>query len=46
MTSQLAGKRILIVEDDPIISETLANLMTAEGAQIIGPVATADPRSR
>jgi len=42
MTSQLAGKRILIVEDDPIISENLANQMTAEGAQVIGPVATAD----
>jgi DNA-binding NtrC family response regulator len=40
MTHQLAGKHILIVEDDPIISENLAFEFAAEGAEVIGPVAT------
>jgi DNA-binding response OmpR family regulator len=42
MTSQLAGKRILIIEDEPAIAGHLAFQMTAEGAEVIGPVASAD----
>jgi hypothetical protein len=42
MTGQLAGKRILIVEGEPMIAENLAYQMTIEGAEVIGPVATAE----
>jgi DNA-binding response OmpR family regulator len=40
MTNQLAGKRILIVEDEQMIAEYLAYEMNAEGAEVIGPVAS------
>jgi DNA-binding response OmpR family regulator len=40
MTSRLAGKRILIVEDEPLIAENLAFELAAAGAQVIGRVAT------
>jgi PAS domain S-box-containing protein len=40
MKDQLAGKRILIVEDDSAIAENLAFEITAEGGKVIGPVAT------
>jgi ActR/RegA family two-component response regulator len=40
MMHQLAGKRILVVEDDRVIAEDLAHQMASEGAKIIGPVAT------
>jgi DNA-binding response OmpR family regulator len=40
MTNRLAGKRILIVEDEPMIARNLTLEMTAAGAQVIGPVAT------
>jgi DNA-binding response OmpR family regulator len=40
MTHQLDGKRVLIVEDELTIGEHLAYQMTAEGAEVIGPVAT------
>src|SRR5262245_9466723 len=36
----LAGKRILIVEDEIIVALDLANKITADGAKAIGPVAT------
>jgi hypothetical protein len=42
MTNHIAGKRVLIVEDEQIIAEHLASQMTAEGAEVIGPVATVD----
>jgi DNA-binding LytR/AlgR family response regulator len=42
MTSHLAGKRVLIVEDEPLIAEQLAYQMTTEGAEVIGPVASVD----
>ncbi len=42
MTNHLAGKRVLIVEDEPLIADQLAYQMTAEGAQVIGPVASVD----
>jgi CheY-like chemotaxis protein len=40
MICQLAGKRILIVEDEPMIAEILASEMAAVGAEVVGPVAT------
>jgi two-component SAPR family response regulator len=42
MTNHLAGKRVLIVEDEPLIASQLAYQMTAEGAEVIGPVASVD----
>lgn len=38
--STLAGRRILIVEDEYLIATTLADDLSDEGAQPIGPVAT------
>ena len=40
MTHHLAGKRVLIVEDDNILAITLAEEFAAEGAEVIGPAAT------
>ena len=40
MTHQLAGKRILIVEDEQLFAEYLTDAMTAAGAEIIEPVGT------
>ena len=40
MSHQLAGKRVLIVEDEHLFAEYLANAMTAEGAEVIEPVGT------
>jgi len=42
MTHELAGKRILVVEDEPLISENLTDQMTDEGAQVVGPVGTVE----
>jgi DNA-binding NarL/FixJ family response regulator len=40
MTHKLAGKRVLIVEDDNILSMNLADELAAEGATVIGSTAT------
>jgi ActR/RegA family two-component response regulator len=40
MTLQLAGSRVLIVEDEQMLAEYLADAMIAAGAEVIGPVAT------
>jgi two-component SAPR family response regulator len=40
MTHQLAGKRVLIVEDEPVIAENLAFELAENGAKVIGPVAS------
>jgi DNA-binding response OmpR family regulator len=40
MTQQLSGKRILIVEDEHMLAEYLADAMAAEEAEVIGPVST------
>jgi PAS domain S-box-containing protein len=40
MKYQLAGRRVLIVEDDSAIAENLAFEITAEGGEVLGPVAT------
>ena len=37
--SALAGKRILIVEDDPILSLTLEDVILDFGGQVLGPFA-------
>jgi CheY-like chemotaxis protein len=42
MTNQLAGKHILIVEDEQTIAENLTFALTAEGARVVGPVASVD----
>jgi two-component SAPR family response regulator len=40
VTHRLAGKRILIVEDEPFIAQNLASELVNKGAEVIGPVAT------
>ena len=40
MTQRLAGKRILIVEDEQMLVDYLADAILAEGAEVIEPVAT------
>src|SRR5215470_11845640 len=40
MKDQLAGRRVLIVEDDSAIAENLAFEIAAEGGKVVGPVAT------
>jgi DNA-binding NtrC family response regulator len=40
MTHQLAGKRVLIVEDDNILAMNLANELADEGATVIAATAT------
>jgi DNA-binding response OmpR family regulator len=40
MTHRLAGKRVLIVEDEQLLVGYLADAMAAEGAEVIEPVAT------
>ena len=42
MTHQLAGKRVLIVEDEPLIAENLAFELAQNGAEVIGPVASVE----
>ncbi len=37
MRPQLAGKCVLIVEDDRLIALNLEDLLTAEGASVAGP---------
>jgi two-component SAPR family response regulator len=40
VTHLLAGKRILIVEDEPFIAKNLALELVRKGAEVIGPVPT------
>jgi DNA-binding response OmpR family regulator len=40
MAHLLAGKRVLVVEDDDILAVTLTEGLAAEGAKVIGPSAT------
>jgi len=35
----LSGKRVLVVEDDPILSLTIEDVLVEAGAVVIGPVA-------
>lgn len=36
----LRGRRVLVVEDDPLIAMDLADLLAASGAEIVGPAPT------
>lgn len=38
--TQLVGQRILVVEDDAIISLDLESVLAAAGAEVVGPAAT------
>ncbi|HYE28649.1 MAG TPA: response regulator [Allosphingosinicella sp.] len=38
MTGELAGKRILIVEDEPIIAMLLEDMLRDFGCEVVGPV--------
>jgi CheY-like chemotaxis protein len=40
MAHGLAGKRVLVIEDEHLFAEYLADAMTAEGAEVIEPVGT------
>jgi ActR/RegA family two-component response regulator len=40
MARGLAGKRVLIIEDEHLFAEYLADAMTAEGAEVIEPAGT------
>jgi DNA-binding response OmpR family regulator len=42
ITYQLTGKRILVVEDDPLIAMAIVEGMTDEGVKVIGPAETVD----
>jgi PAS domain S-box-containing protein len=42
MKYQLAGRRVLIVEDDSAMAENLAFEIAAEGGKVVGPLATAN----
>lgn len=37
MTSSLAGRRVLIVEDEPIIAMTLEDMLVDLGCEVVGP---------
>ena len=37
MTDELHGKRILVIEDDYLIAEQLAELLSMAGAVVVGP---------
>ena len=42
MTAALAGRRLLVVEDDYFLADTLARALAAQGAEVIGPVSNVD----
>jgi CheY-like chemotaxis protein len=42
MTQQLAGKRILIAEDEVLIAMGIADKVTDRGGKVIGPVASVE----
>ncbi len=35
----LSGKRVLLVEDDPIIAMTVEDMLLDAGAHVVGPIA-------
>jgi CheY-like chemotaxis protein len=39
---QLAGSRILVIEDDFLVGETILLMLEDEGAQVLGPVGSVD----
>lgn len=40
MESALAGRHILVVEDDYLLADCLREILVEEGAQVVGPAAT------
>jgi CheY-like chemotaxis protein len=42
MTGNLAGRRVLLVEDEYFIADDTARIFEAGGAEVIGPVASMD----
>jgi DNA-binding response OmpR family regulator len=40
MVAGIAGRRVLVAEDDPFIAAELHDLLAEEGAEILGPVPT------
>lgn len=46
MSSDLNGKRVLIVEDEFMIASDLAQVLEQAGAEILGPVPSIDEASR
>jgi DNA-binding response OmpR family regulator len=42
MTSVLSGRRLLVVEDEYFLAADLAQALSADGAEVIGPVADVD----
>jgi DNA-binding response OmpR family regulator len=38
--SRLAGRRVLVAEDDPLIAAELHDALSGQGAQVVGPVPT------
>ena len=46
MTESLGGKRILVVEDEYILANDLADFLQAQGAIVVGPVGTVDAALR
>lgn len=42
MTSALAGRRLLVVEDEYFLAAELAQALSACGAEVIGPAASVD----
>ena len=42
MTSALAGRRLLVVEDEYFLAAELVEALSADGAKVIGPAASVD----
>ena len=42
MTSALAGRRLLVVEDEYLLADDLAKALSADGAEVIGPAPSVD----
>lgn len=40
--NEIAGRRVLVVEDEMLIAMTIEDVLVALGCQIVGPVATLD----
>ncbi len=44
--SELAGKRVLVIEDEPIVAMDLAGALTERGCSVVGPAATLEDAKR
>jgi DNA-binding response OmpR family regulator len=41
-TAKLAGKRVLVVEDEPVVSMLVEDELRGAGAEVLGPASTVD----